>query len=228
MFLNSTSWTLFPLSLLLYQWDSTLQLQGRLELCCFWVPSIYNPGNFNTKFICRLLANIFQNIMTWIGNFNPEYNGSVRANSSRPPFYLLGWQGTKHSQITAAKSYHEDDHRSWVSWNLNIFLKHSPNTSLNSTDYAPLCKRESSPAPSWLCWTTRSAQKLQSWSDFTHFTFHLSRFVIPEIHSELALSVHWNNFSFYCHENLSCTTLQFQFLKLNNRNAITLMEMFQH
>lgn len=140
MFLNSTSWTLFPLSLLLYQWDSTLQLQGRLELCCFWVPSIYNPGNFNTKFTCRLLANICQNIMTWIGNFNPEYNGSVRANSSRPPFYLLGWQGTKHSQITAAKSYHEDDHRSWVSWNLNIFLKHSPNTSLNSTDYAPLCK----------------------------------------------------------------------------------------
>jgi len=33
--------------------------------------------------------------------------------------------------------------------------------------------------------------------------------------------------AFYCHENLSFTTLQFQSLKLNNRNAIILMQMFQ-
>lgn len=179
MFLNSTSWTLFPLSPTTVQVGLNTAAPGQTwALLKFWVSSIYNPGDLDTTFICILLANICQSTMTRIGSFNPEYSGSVRANTvpDHLSTYLAG-KGSNYSQITAAKSYHKDCILSWVSWDLSIFLEHSPKTSLNSIDYAPLWKGNlhllhyDSPGP------LEEHRSHTAWSGFTLFTFYISRFV---------------------------------------------------
>lgn len=193
MFLNSTWWTLFPLSCTTVQVGFNTTAPGQTwALLKFWVPSICNPGDLVTKFICTLLANNCHNTMSWIGYFNPEYSGPVRANTA--PDHLsthLAGEGPNNSQITAAKSYHEDHLLRWVSWDLNIFLKHSPNTSLHSRD-APLWNGNPHLLHYDPAGPLEEHRSDTAWSGFTHFTFYLSRFVIP-VHKMhyLRYTVNW-------------------------------------